>query len=156
LERDELKDCKERLKEQEDDVGITQLRQARLVEAEMTQEMIESVSTVVESFKLNTVEYDMMTKSVSELQPSLADFFKKLKALPDVVADELEGDGSQLAHVITEHMLVCFKSWDPACSLEVAISGSVEESLEAAGADVSLQEVAKAVAACFHHNTGQE
>jgi hypothetical protein len=113
MEKYDLKLCKEKLKEQEDHEGITELWQTRVVEAEMTQEVIESISTVLESFRLSLIQYDTTAETVNELLPNLIDdAIKKLRALPDVVSEELEEEGTQLAHAITEHILVCFRSKD--------------------------------------------
>jgi hypothetical protein len=85
----------------------------------------------------------------------VTDGIKKLKAVPDM-ARALQAKGTQLAHAVAEHVLVCYRSRDAAFPLDVVTSGPVEETVEAAGADASLQEAAKAVASRFHQHDGGE
>jgi hypothetical protein len=65
----------------------------------------------------------------------------------DRVAAGLDVVAAGLAEAVVEHVLVCFRSWDPHVSLEPVALGPNAETEEVAQADV--QDVVKLVAAWF-------
>jgi hypothetical protein len=67
-----------------------------------------------------------------------------------VVGDRLEEDGRVLAEAVTEHMLMCFRSWDPQVFLEPVVQGPVEEAEDVARADI--HDTARLVAARFERH----
>jgi hypothetical protein len=79
----------------------------------MTQEVIDTISTVLQSIRLNPVWSDTTAETVNEILPELTDAIKKLRVVLDVVVEELEVNSNQLAHVIAEHVLMCYRSRDP-------------------------------------------
>jgi biotin synthase-related radical SAM superfamily protein len=79
----------------------------------MTQEVIDTISTVLQSIRLNPVRSDTTAETVNEILPELTDAIKKLRVVLDVVVEELEVNSNQLAHVIAEHVLMCYRSRDP-------------------------------------------
>jgi hypothetical protein len=71
----------------------------------------------------------------------------KMLKLEEVVCDQLEVEGHVLAEKVVEHMLMCFRSWDPVVSLDPVMLGPVAWIEKAASCGV--QEAVKAVAARF-------
>jgi hypothetical protein len=59
----------------------------------------------------------------------------------------LEEEGRALAQAVADHMLMCFRSYDPSISLEPAVQGPVEGSAEAARGGV--EDAARAAAKQF-------
>jgi hypothetical protein len=80
---------------------------------------------------------------VSTVLPLLDSAVSKMLLLEEVVGEQLEAEG----RVLAEHVLTCFRSWDPNASLELVVQGPVAEVEEAARA--RFQDTAKLVAAWF-------
>jgi hypothetical protein len=60
----------------------------------------------------------------------------KMMKLEEVVCDQLEAEGHALVEQVTEHMLMCFQSWDPAISLDPVMLGPVAVMEDATNNDV--------------------
>jgi hypothetical protein len=50
----------------------------------------------------------------------------------EAVGSRLEEEGHALAQAVADHVLMCFRGHDPSISLEPAVQGPVEGSVEAA------------------------
>ena len=51
---------------------------------------------------------------------------RRLKALPRAMQELASREGRALAQAVAEHVLACYRSWDPNFSLEPARQGVVE------------------------------
>jgi hypothetical protein len=60
----------------------------------------------------------------------------KISHLEDAVGSRIEEEGHALAQAVAEHVLMCFRSRDPAISLEPVVQGPAEEPAGAAAAGV--------------------
>jgi hypothetical protein len=56
--------------------------------------------------------------------------------LEEVISDQLEAEGHVLAEKVVEHMLTCFRSWDPNTSLEPVVQGPTADVEEATRASI--------------------
>jgi hypothetical protein len=71
----------------------------------------------------------------------------KISQLEDAVSSCIEEEGRALAQAVAEHVLMCFRSHDPAISLESVVQGPAEEPAEAASA--GIEDAARSVADRF-------
>jgi hypothetical protein len=71
----------------------------------------------------------------------------KISQLEDAVGSCVEEEGRALAQAVAEHVLMCFRSRDPAISFEPVVQGPAEEPAGAAAAGV--EDAACAVADRF-------
>jgi hypothetical protein len=86
-------------------------------------------------------------QEVSTTLPLLDSAGAKMLKLEEVICDQLEAEGRVPAEKVPEHMLTCFRSRDPAISLDPMMLRSIARTKEAANSDIL--EAAKAVAARF-------
>jgi hypothetical protein len=77
---------------------------------------------------------------VSELPTSISDALlvldfaaDRLRRLDQILGARLEAEGGRLYRAVIEYILTCFRSHDPAISLEPMISGPVADTKDAAG-----------------------
>jgi hypothetical protein len=77
---------------------------------------------------------------VSELPTSIFDALlvldfaaDRLRRLDQILGARLEAEGGRLYRAVIEYILTCFRSHDPAISLEPMISGPVADTKDAAG-----------------------
>jgi hypothetical protein len=77
---------------------------------------------------------------VSELPTSIFDALPvldfaadRLRRLDQILGARLEAEGGRLYRAVIEYILTCFRSHDPAISLEPMISGPVADTKDAAG-----------------------
>ena len=85
--------------------------------------------------------------SIADALPVLNSASDRLRRLEPVLAGQLETEGRELIRMVTEHILICLRSHDPAISLAPVVDGPVAET-EAAAWD-SVWEVVDFVAAYF-------
>jgi hypothetical protein len=60
-------------------------------------------------------------QEVSTVLPLLDSAGAKMLKLEEVVYDQLEAKGRVLAEKVVEHVLTCFRSWDPIISLDPVV-----------------------------------
>ncbi|KAJ1266661.1 hypothetical protein BS78_08G169100 [Paspalum vaginatum] len=92
--------------------------------------------------------------TIADALPVLDSAVERLRRLDSTLGERLEAEGRELCRLVVEHLLVCFRSHDPAISLDPVIAGPVEE-MEAA-ARVSVQEAVEVVAARFQRTPADE
>jgi hypothetical protein len=56
-----------------------------------------------------------------EALPALIEMTWKMQELERLINEELQVEGTQLAQVVTEHVLACIHRWDPSSSLEPVV-----------------------------------
>ncbi|KAJ1292143.1 hypothetical protein BS78_02G369300 [Paspalum vaginatum] len=92
--------------------------------------------------------------TMADALPVLDSAVERLRRLDSTLGERLEAEGRELCRLVVEHLLVCFRSHDPAISLDPVIAGPVEEA-EAAARD-SVQEAVEVVAARFQRTPADE
>jgi hypothetical protein len=70
--------------------------------------------------------------SISDTLPVLDSTADRLRRLDQILGARLEAEGDRLCGVVIEYILTCFRSHDPAISLEPVIAGPVANTKDAA------------------------
>jgi hypothetical protein len=86
-------------------------------------------------------------QEMSQVLPTLDSAGAKILTLEEVIDDQLEAEGRDLAEKVAEHMLTYFWSWDLNTLLELVMQGAITEMEEVASS--SVQDTTKIVAAWF-------
>jgi hypothetical protein len=73
---------------------------------------------------------------ISDVLPVLDSAADRLRRLDQILGARLEAEGSKLCWAVIEYILTCFRSHDPAISLEPVIAGPVADTEDAAREDV--------------------
>jgi hypothetical protein len=97
----------------------------------------------------STLHSGELVQEVSSSLPLLDSVGAKMMKFVEVICDQLEAEGHVLVEQVTEHVLTCFWSWDPAVSLDPVMLGPVAGTEDVASCCV--QEAAKVIAAWFQH-----
>jgi hypothetical protein len=70
--------------------------------------------------------------SISDALPVLDSATDRLWRLDQILGAHLEAEGDRLYRAVVEYILTCFRSHDPAISLEPVIAGPVADTEDAA------------------------
>jgi hypothetical protein len=70
--------------------------------------------------------------SISDVLPVLDSAADRLRRLDQILGARLEAEGGRLCQVVIEYILTCFRSHDPAISLEPVIVGPMADTEDAA------------------------
>jgi hypothetical protein len=70
--------------------------------------------------------------SISDVLPVLDSAADHLRRLDQILGARLEAEGGRLCQVVIEYILTCFRSHDPAISLEPVIVGPMADTEDAA------------------------
>jgi hypothetical protein len=70
--------------------------------------------------------------SISDALPVLDSVADRLRRLDQILGARLEDEGGKLYRAVIEYVLMCFRSHDPAISLEPVIAGPVATTKDAA------------------------
>jgi hypothetical protein len=70
--------------------------------------------------------------SISDALPVLDSTVDRLRRLDQILGARLEAEGDRLCRAVIEYILTCFRSHDPAISLELVIAGPVADTEDAA------------------------
>jgi hypothetical protein len=70
--------------------------------------------------------------SISDALPVLDSAVDRLRRLDQILGARLEAEGGRLCRAVVEYILTCFRSHDPAISLEPVIAGPVADTEDAA------------------------
>jgi hypothetical protein len=95
-------------------------------------------------------ELAVTRKGLEDLQASRAGDAQRVWSFlgqTDAVSSRIKEEGRALAQAVAEHVLMCFRSHDPAISLEPVVQGPAKEPAEATAAGV--EDAARAVADRF-------
>ncbi|KAJ1296110.1 hypothetical protein BS78_01G273800 [Paspalum vaginatum] len=65
--------------------------------------------------------------TIADAFPVLDSAVERLQRLDSTLGERLEAEGRELCRLVVEHLLVCFRSHDPAISLDPVIAGPEEE-----------------------------
>jgi hypothetical protein len=69
--------------------------------------------------------------SISDALPVLDSAADRLRRLDQILGTRLEAEGGRLCRAVIEYVLTCFRSHDPAISLEPVIAGPVADTKDA-------------------------
>jgi hypothetical protein len=109
-------------------------------------------STTLEPLGLSPIQVVETPSSLGAILPALDSTSERLQRLESTLVARLEAEGWELARVVVDYVLTCFRSHDPAISLTPVLEGPVPE--EEAAAWEGVQETVEIVAAHFERRTG--
>jgi hypothetical protein len=127
--------------------GLEDLQASRAGDAQRVWSFLGQADAVLASFGFNPVRTGGAAPEGGVVVPLLDSAAIKISQLEDAVGSRIEEEGHALAQAVAKHVLMCFRSRDPAISLEPVVQGPTEEPAEAAVADV--EDAAHAVADRF-------
>jgi hypothetical protein len=92
--------------------------------------------------------------SISDALPVLDSAADHLRRLDQILGARLEAEDSRLCRAVIEYILTCFRSHDPAISLEPVIAGPVADVEDVARG--SIQDVVDVVAERFQRDPADD
>jgi hypothetical protein len=129
--------------------GLEDLQASRASDAQCVWSFLGQVDAVLTSFGFSPVRTGGAAPEGGIAVPLLDSAGVKISQLEDAVGSRIEEEGRALAQAVAEHVLMCFRSRDPAISLEPVVQGLTEEPTEAAAAGV--EDTVRVVADRFKH-----
>jgi hypothetical protein len=127
--------------------GLEDLQAARAGDAQRVWSFLGQADAVLASFGFSPVRTGGVAPEVGIAVPLLNSAAAKISHLEDAVGSRIEEEGRALAQAVAEHVLMCFRSRDPAISLEPVVQGPTEEPTGAVVAGV--EDAARAAADRF-------
>jgi hypothetical protein len=92
--------------------------------------------------------------SISDALPVLDSTANCLQRLDQILGTRLEAEGGRLCRAVIEYILTCFRSHDPAISLEPVISGLVADTEDTARE--GIQDTVEVVAERFQRDSADD
>ena len=89
-------------------------------------------STALVSLGMSPIPVSELLTSISDALPVLDSAADRLRRLDQILGALLEAKGGRLCRAVIEYVLTCFRSHDPAISLEPVIVGPVADTEDAA------------------------
>jgi hypothetical protein len=89
-------------------------------------------STTLVPLGVSPIPVSELPTSISDALPVLDSAADHLRCLDQVLGARLEAKGGRLCRVVVEYILTCFRSHNPAISLEPVIAGPVADIEDAA------------------------
>jgi hypothetical protein len=111
-------------------------------------------SSALVSLGVSSIPVSEQSTSISDALPVLDSAADHLRRLDQILGTRLEAEGSKLYRSVIEYVLTCFRSHDPAISLEPVIAGPVADTEDAAREGV--QDVVDAVAGHFQRDPADD
>jgi hypothetical protein len=74
---------------------------------------------------MSPIPVSELPTSISDALPVLDSAVDRLRRLDQILGARLEAEGGRLCRAVIEYILTCFRSHDPAISLEPVIAGPV-------------------------------
>jgi hypothetical protein len=127
--------------------GLEDLQASRAGDAQCVWSFLGQADAVLASFGFNPVRTGGAAPEGGAAVPLLDPATAKISQLEDAVGSRIEEEGHTLAQAVAEHVLMCFRSRDPAISMEPVVQGPAEEPAEAAA--VGIEEATHTVADRF-------
>jgi hypothetical protein len=127
--------------------GLEDLQVSRAGDAQRVWSFLGQADAVLASFGFSPIRTGGAASEGGVTIPLLDSAVAKISQLEDAVGSRIEEEGRALAQAVAEHVLMCFRSRDPAISLEPVVQGPAEEPAEAAAAGV--EDAARAIADRF-------
>jgi flagellar biosynthesis GTPase FlhF len=107
-------------------------------------------STTLVPLGVSPIPVSELLTSISDALPVLDSTADRLRRLDQILGARLKAEGSRLCRVVIEYILTCFRSHDPAISLEPVISGPVADTEDAARE--GIQDTVEVVAERFQRD----
>jgi hypothetical protein len=82
-------------------------------------------STVLVPLGMSPIPESKLSTSISDALLVLDSAADRLRRLDQILGARLEAEGGRLCRAVIEYILTCFRSHDPAISLELVISSPV-------------------------------
>jgi hypothetical protein len=127
--------------------GLEDLQASRAGDAQRVWSFLGQADAVLASFGFSPIRTGGAAPEGGVAVPLLDSAAAKISQLEDHVGSRIEEEGRALAQAVVEHVLMCFRSRDPAISLEPVVQGPAEEPAGATAAGV--EDAARAVADRF-------
>jgi hypothetical protein len=102
------------------------------------------------SLGVSPIPVSELPTSISDALPVLDSTADRLRRLDQILGAHLEFEGGRLCWAVIEYILTCFRSHDPAISLEPVIAGTVADTEDAAREGV--QDTVEVVAERFQRD----
>jgi hypothetical protein len=103
---------------------------------------------------MSPIAVSELLTSISDALPVLDSVADRLRRLDQILGARLEAEGGKLCQVVIEYVLMCFRSHDPAISLEPVIAGPVATAEDAA--QESVQDAVELVAERFQRDPADD
>jgi hypothetical protein len=84
-------------------------------------------STALVPLGVSPIPVSELLASISDALPLLDSAADRLRRLDHILGARLEAEGGKLCRAVIEYILTCFRSHDPAISLEPVIAGPVDD-----------------------------
>ena len=107
-------------------------------------------STALVPLGMSPIPVSELPTSISDALPVLDSAADRLQRLDQILSACLETEGGKLCRAVIEYILTCFRSHDPAISLEPVIASPVADAEDAAREGV--QDVVDAVVGRFQRD----
>jgi hypothetical protein len=111
-------------------------------------------STTLVPLGVSPIPVSKLPTSISDVLPVLDSVAVRLPRLDQILGARLEAEGGKLCRAVIEYILTCFRSHDPAISLEPVIAGPVVDTEDAAWEGV--QDTVELVAERFHRDPADD
>jgi hypothetical protein len=111
-------------------------------------------STTMVPLGMSPIPVSELLTSISDVLPVLNSTADRLRRLNQIPGARLEAEGGNLCRAVIEYVLTCFRSHDPAISLEPVIAGPVAATEDAARE--SVQDVMELVAELFQRDPADD
>jgi hypothetical protein len=111
-------------------------------------------STTLVPLGMSPIPVSEMPVSISDALPVLDSATDRLRRLYQILGARLEAEGGRLCRVVIEYILTCFRSHDPAISLEPVIADPVADTEDAAREGV--QDTVELVAERFQRDPAND
>jgi hypothetical protein len=111
-------------------------------------------STALVPLGMSPIPVSELPTSISDMLPVLDSTADRLRCLDQILGACLEAEGGRLCRAVIEYILTCFRSHDPAISLEPVIAGPVANTEDAAREGV--QGVVELVAKRFQRDPADD
>jgi hypothetical protein len=134
--------------------GLEDLRASRAGDGQRVWSFLGQADAALACFGFSPIRGGNATPEVGAVLPLLDSAGRKISQLEEAVGSCLKEEGRTLAHVVADHVLMCFRSHDPSISLKPVVQGPVEGSAEAARD--GIEDAARAVAERFEREPEPE
>jgi hypothetical protein len=111
-------------------------------------------STTLVPLGMSPIPVSELPTSISDALPVLDSAADCLRRVDQILGARLEAEGGKLCRAVIEYVLTCFRSHDPAISLEPVIAGPVVATKDAARE--SVQDAVELVAECFQRDPADD
>ena len=111
-------------------------------------------STTLVSLGVSPIPVSELPTSISDALPVLDSAADRLRRLDQILGARLEAEGSRLCRSVIEYVLTCFRSHDPAISLEPVIAGPVADTEDTARE--AVQDTVEVVAERFQRDPADD